>query len=443
MVLRKATTDSNAAAQEKGLAAVNAFVELAYPGVSAKEAAHIISGIITKCLISPKMRTKELAQEIILMYIEVEQQERVLEELLKGVDNKTPKIVCSCITLLRLALNSFGPKIIKPSPLIKYITGKGLEDRDKTVRDESKLLAIEIFRWMKEAFKSQLSGLKPVTLTELEAEFEKVASERPSPTRYLRSEQNRVQVQRTDTEETPDGAAASMPQPSDEIDPFELLEPVEILNKLPSDFFANCESKKWQERKQALDSLQELLTPNPKIAVADYADLVKVLKKFIQKDTMIPVVAAAAKCLADLASRLRKAFCPYAHSSIAIILEKFKEKKPNVVAALREAIDACMLSYSLENIVEDITSALDNKNPQIKSETASFLTRQFAAQTFAILGNKKLLKQLIDPLIKTLSDMDANVRDASAEAIGTAMKVSVLLLPSPASFLSRFPALCH
>lgn len=425
--------DSNAAAQEKGLTVVNAFVELSSPSVSAKVASDIISGVIAKCLISPKVRTRELAQDIILMYIEVERHELVLEELLKGVDNKTPKIVCSCINLLRLALNSFGPKIIKPSPLIKYITSKGLEDRDKTVRDESKQLAIEIFRWMKEAFKSQLSGLKPVTQTELETEFEKVASERPSPSRYLRSEQDRVHVQKTEAGETPDGAAASMPQASEEIDPFELLEPVEILSKLPSDFYSNCESKKWQERKQALDSLQELLTPNPKIAAGDYADLVKVLKKFIQKDTMIPVVAAAAKCLADLASRLKKTFSPYAHSCIAVILEKFKEKKPNVVSALREAVDACMLSYSLEHILEDITCALDNKNPQIKSETASFLTRQFAAQTFAILGNKKLLKQLIDPLIKTLSDMDANVRDASAEAIGTAMKVSCLSesLPIP------------
>ena len=431
-ILRKFPVDSNAAAQEKGLTAVNAFVELASPAVSSKVASEIISGVIAKCLISPKVKTKELAHDIILMFIEIEKHELVLEELLKGVDNKTPKIVVTCINLLKLALCSFGPKIIRPSPLIKYITSKGLEDRDKTVRDESKQLAIEIYRWMKDAFKSQLSGLKPVTLSELETEFEKVATDRPSPSRYLRSEQERVHVQRTDVEDEAEGAGvAAHPEAGEEIDPYDLLEPVDILSKLPSDFYTNCESKKWQERKAALDCLQELLTPNPKIAAGDYADIVKTLKKFIQKDTMIPVVAASAKCLCDLAIRLKKSFSPYAHSCISICLEKFKEKKVNVVAALREAIDACMLSYSLENILEDISTALDNKNPQIKTETASFLTRQFASQTFAILSNKKLLKQLIDPLIKTLSDMDATVRDASAEAIGTAMKVVGEKLISP------------
>lgn len=410
--------------------AVSVFVELAAPTVTAKIAPELISGLISKCLISPKVRTKELAHEIILMLIEIERHELVIEELLKGVDNKTPKIVSSCITLIRLALNSFGPKIVKPAPLIKFITspGAGLDAKDKSARDESKQLAIEIYRWMKDAFKSQLSNLKPVLLAELESEFEKISCEKASPVRFIRSEQNREPVAVTDgSGDVMNGSGSGNQQVDEELDPYELLEPVEILNRLPADFYTNCESKKWQERKSALDSLQELLTPNPKLAAGDYADLVRVLKRFIQKDNNIPVVATAAKCLADLATRLRKAFQPFSHSCISVILEKFKEKKSNVVSALREAIDACMLSSSLETILEDISGALDNKNPQIKSETASFLTRQFAQQTFTILGNKKLLKQLIDPLIKTLSDMDSNVRDASAEAIGTAMKVRAMI----------------
>jgi len=423
-ILRKFPVDSNAAAQEKGLQAVFAFVEGASPAISGRVAAEIISGIISKCLISPKAKTKELANDIIKMYIEVEKHEVVMEELLKGLDNKTPKIVAACITIIRESVRDFGPKVIKPSPLIKYVP-KGLEDRDKSVRDETKLLAIELFRWMNAAFKCQLTGLKPVLMTELEAEFEKLNGEKATPTRFLRSEQQRTVSYEGATAavgEEADGSGEVGPAP-DDVDPFELVEPVEILSKLPSDFYSNCESKKWQERKQALDFLQELLTPNPKLADGDYGELVKVLKKFIQKDTMIPVVAAAAKCLADLATRLRKNFTPFAHSCVSVILEKLKEKKQNVVAALREAIDAVMLSFPLENIQEDISASLDNKNPQIKAETAAFLTRQFSSMHFSILLNKKLLKALIDPLIKTLNDMDGSVRDASAEAIGTAMKV--------------------
>ncbi len=37
-----------------------------------------------------------------------------------------------------------------------------LEDRDKNVRDESKALAVEMFRWIGPVLKTQLSTLKPI-----------------------------------------------------------------------------------------------------------------------------------------------------------------------------------------------------------------------------------------------------------------------------------------
>jgi hypothetical protein len=56
------------------------------------------------------------------------------------------------------------------------------------------------------------------------------------------------------------------------------------------------------------------------------------------------VVATAGKCLSRLASGLKKRFQPYAGACIPCILEKFREKKQNVVISLREAIDAVFLS---------------------------------------------------------------------------------------------------
>lgn len=63
-----------------------------------------------------------------------------------------------------------------------------------------------------------------------------------------------------------------------EVDPYELLEPVDILAKLPKDFYEKLEAKKWQERKEAMDELDKLLQ-NPKLESGDYADLVRALKK--------------------------------------------------------------------------------------------------------------------------------------------------------------------
>ena len=62
----------------------------------------VISGVVSKCLGAPKAKTRELGIDILLMYVEVEKQDIVLEELVKGLDQKNPKAVVGCI----LALNS-------------------------------------------------------------------------------------------------------------------------------------------------------------------------------------------------------------------------------------------------------------------------------------------------------------------------------------------------
>lgn len=63
------------------------------------------------------------------------------------------------------------------------------------------------------------------------------------------------------------------------------------------------------------------------------------------------VVTLAAKCVGLLATGLRKKFTQYSLLITTPILEKFKEKKANVVAALREAIDAVFLTVRNSHFV--------------------------------------------------------------------------------------------
>lgn len=106
---------------------------------------------------------------------------------------------------------------------------------------------------------------------------------------------------------------------------MDLLDPVDILSKLPKDFYDKLEAKKWQERKEALEVLEPLVS-NPKFENGDYAELVRALKKVITKDTNVILVALAGKCLASLAKGLGKKFQPYAVVCIGGIVEKVKKK---------------------------------------------------------------------------------------------------------------------
>ncbi|KAL0278569.1 UNVERIFIED_CONTAM: hypothetical protein PYX00_000354 [Menopon gallinae] len=418
-LMGKFVGDSNAAAQEKGLEAVLLFVQNA--AIATKTVKDVMSVIVAKSIAAPKAKTKELSLQIVLMYVEIEKQEQVIEELVKGLEHKNPKIVAACVSAITQSLREFGSKVIGIKPFIKFI-GPLLEDRDKTVRDEGKAMVVEIYRWIKDAVKPQLSSLKPVHLSELEVEFEKVKGEKAVPTRLLRSQQEQQAKMATEQEEN--GGGGDGVERDDEpcaVDPYDLMDPINVLSQIPGDFYEKLEAKKWQLRKEAIESLEKLLE-YPKFEKGDYAELVRALLKVITKDSNVIVVGIAVKCIGRLALGLKKGFQPYAGTVLPNLLEKFKEKKANVVTPLREAVDAIYPITTLEAIQEDLLASLDNKNPAVKAETASFLARCFAKCTPAIL-NKKILKTFTTALLKTLNESDPTVRDNSAEALGTAMKV--------------------
>lgn len=109
-------------------------------------------------------------------------------------------------------------------------------------------------------------------------------------------------------------------------------------------------------------------------------------------------------------------------------MEKFKEKKPQVVQALQEAIDAVFLTVSiqnewwqmadndlkfdqlltdgitvlqttLQNISEDVLGVMDNKNPSIKQQASLFLARSFCHCTPSTLP-KSVLKPFCAAFLK-------------------------------------------
>lgn len=78
----------------------------------------------------------------------------------------------------------------------------------------------------------------------------------------------------------------------------------------------------------------------------------------IAKDSNVVVVTLAIKCLTSIANGLKKRFQPYATACIAGLLEKFREKKPSVVAVLREAVDAIFVSVSTKIVAFKTSSIL-------------------------------------------------------------------------------------
>ncbi|VDM16133.1 unnamed protein product [Hydatigera taeniaeformis] len=419
-LLKKVVTDSNAFAQEKGLDVVLAFVENA--SIAPRAASDVCAAVVGKCMNASRPKTKEKGIEILLYYIELEKTDVVIEEVLKGLSLKQPKIVVGCLQTLRTALSLFGSKIISIKLILKDAL-RLLEDRDPNIRNESKELVVEMYRWAGAPIKTQLSSLKPVQLTELESEFAKCSGQKPVPTRYLKSQRPKdLPQQSNNAAATEDPGFNEREDGNDvELDPYELADPVNVLSKLPNDFFEQIEAKKWQDRKEAL-SLIENLSDTIRLAPGDYGELMKALIKVIAKDTNAILVGQSAKVVTHIANGLRKDFHPYASETVKVCLEKFKEKKPTVLNAIRGAADSALKATTLDAIQEDIIAATSNKVPSVRAETCLYMGRAFANMTITTL-NKKLLKAFIGPLIKCSADTTMEVREASFAALGTAMFV--------------------
>ncbi|KAH7717073.1 CBR-ZYG-9 protein [Aphelenchoides avenae] len=205
-------------------------------------------------------------------------------------------------------------------------------------------------------------------------------------------------------------------------DEWEFLDPVDVISKLDAKFTELIESKKWAERKEALEIFHKLLTDNPRLdPKQNYNEHVDLLKKLLEKDSNILVQSMAAKCLTGVASGLRTKFGPYASTVAPVIFERFKEKKPQLRDPLVECIDAVYATTNFAAICEDTMAAMQKPNPHIKIQVDLFLYRVFKKFN-AANAPKKELKALAPILIKHTGEPDPEVRDAACSALGAIMK---------------------
>lgn len=75
-------------------------------------------------------------------------------------------------------------------------------------------------------------------------------------------------------------ALAVETQKEETIDPFDLVEAVEILSKIKDEWYENTKAAKWSIRKDALEALITLADV-PKLQPGNYGEIVATLKKVI------------------------------------------------------------------------------------------------------------------------------------------------------------------
>ncbi|KAI1770542.1 armadillo-type protein [Hypoxylon cercidicola] len=414
-----AVADSNVAAQTDGIAAFCTFLKFGGKEGCIRSRGQVVTPIVEKGLVSTRPTTKASSVEALLLLIELDTAGPIIEDILPAISAKQPKVIAAALAALTTIFHNYGCKVADPKPVLKILP-KAFGHADKNVRAEATNLAVEFYRWLRDAMKPMFWGdLKPTQQSDLEAQFEKIKAEPPpKQERLLRSQQAAMARAPPPGAEEDEADEDGDDEPV-EVDAFDLAEPQDVLSKVPANFHENLASSKWKDRKEALEALHAVLNV-PRIKDGDFGEINRGLAKCM-KDANVAVVTQAAQCIEVLAKGLRKSYGKYRSVVMTPIMERLKEKKQTVADALGAALDQVFQATNLSECLEDIFSFLGHKNPQVKEGTMKFLIR--CLRTTRDPPSKPEVAAIVEAAKKLLAESSEGLRSGGAEVLGTVMKI--------------------
>jgi cytoskeleton-associated protein 5 len=248
----------------------------------------------------------------------------------------------------------------------------------------------------------------------LNALFDAIPSARPIASRWKRGAKPKELQVPLDTESAPVSeeipSAAVAAEQHTIPDTFDLADPVNFIDRLPKSFYSdlvwnifsyNQASMKWKERKEAVEQLLKLIS-FPKLEDGRYFELLNVLAKRLA-DPNVVVVVLVAKAIEKLALGLKNCFSQYRNIVTAPLLERMKEKKSNVLDALRSAVDAVIASLSsFGDVLDDIGTSMAHSNPTIRVESFGVITRFLKSPRALKRFPKGDIKNSVEKVLKVL-----------------------------------------
>lgn len=184
------------------------------------------------------------------------------------------------------------------------------------------------------------------SLDSLDAEGKGAGSGKPTRfTRRMQRDREAAEAPGVGEDEPAEEEAAA------QIDPRDLLDPVNALSMFPTDLDERLSSTKWKDRLEVLEECNKVLSApgNAKISdsnIDSYGSLAATLGTKCKSDANVNVVIEAAKLIEGLAKGIGKPFGRFRGVIMVGCLERLKERKTNVVEALGKALDALFTTVS-------------------------------------------------------------------------------------------------
>lgn len=416
--LKKMVTDSNVVAQETGVKFLNLLLKNLGTDTCMSTRDVVVPGIVEKCLTSSRQGTKSEAIESLLLYVELDTPDGVIELMIPSLSAKLPKLVSAAIKAINEIYLQFGCPIVDPKLILSQIP-KLFGHADKNVRTEASNLSVTIRSYLGENFDMIIfPNLKPIQQKDLSKLFNKIEPG-IKPTRILKKYAISIKDDDNDIEMTDHEILINDEPKNTVFDPYEFVDSVDVLSKLPSDISERLNDTNWKERVEVLNEITPIFKV-VKIEQDDYTYFINLMVGCL-RDVNLQVLTLATNIIIDLANGLKKNFEKYVNSLISPLLERTKEKKRPVVDVLNNALDVCFKYSSFHEIVNPSVDGMSHVSPLVKIESMKFLTR--CLNEIEKTPSKAQVEEIMIPSIKHLQDPQLPVRNASADLIGTLMKI--------------------
>lgn len=144
------------------------------------------------------------------------------------------------------------------------------------------------------------------------------------------------------------------------------------------------------------------------------------LAKRLLCDSNMQVMVQAIKLVGHLAKGQRRFFDNYARQFFPLLILKFKDKKPQVLQETHNALDSLLYCITLEQTLEEVGVALEDKTPSVRTNICKWLQR--ALVNCPQEQVERAAPRLVFFLKKNTDESLAEVRNAAFSIIGSLLK---------------------
>ncbi|CAG9332562.1 unnamed protein product [Blepharisma stoltei] len=404
--LAKFISDSHVGVQENALEILSVY-NTSRPDLIISQSETIVRTLIEKALSSAKQQIKQKSSNFLLDFYALHNNnntEKFIQGLIGALNNKNIKIQAAAISAVNLLINNFGVKAFSHKPFIDIIE-KFASVSNAQVRGEALNFYKETYRWVRELIKSSVEKLKKAQKDELEKAFEDIIDP-PIPIRYMAGQEPKIE------ESKPSSTRAPAPA----IDIYDMADAKDVFNKYNERWTESVLAmEKWIDKKNALEELNNDLN-YPKLAEKSPIALTTLAKRLFN-DSNINVMVQAMRLIGLLAKGQRKYFDSFAKQFFPMMIMKFKDKKPQVIQEAHIGLDNLLYSVSLEQVLDDIKEALEDKTPSVKINASIWLEKIFSTQPNEVVN--RIASRIAVIFKKNLDDSALEVRNTSFKVLNT------------------------